>query len=191
MKHGPLIALACMTAAVLSLAATPASQPAPAATPPSWDSYRLIVSRNMFARDRAAPTSRRYTPSPRRSENGEPELILTGVIVQEELRIAFFEDSRSGLTYRVPVGGVLGSVAVESISLDGVELRGEGRARRIAIGENLSGAAGTSLRDAASQPTTAAAGTSAESQPAGPPTDKGLEDILERMRQRRLQEMKS
>jgi hypothetical protein len=178
-------------------AATPATKPAPSENKVTWDSYRLIVTRNIFSRDRRAPTRERtptYTPSAPRPQPTGPNLVLTGVVVQETQCIAFFEDSASGDTTGAVAGQALAKGRVRSVCLDGVEYESGGVCRKIAIGQSLDGQsvsfdrtptasapAGTATTSSTSEPSTS-------SQPSGS-GDKGTNDVLERMRQRRQQEL--
>lgn len=174
--------------------ATPASQ-STGVTKTSWEDYRLILSRNIFSRNRTAPR--------RESRNGfsrpvrpavESFLVLRGVGMQENLRIAFVEDTRSGQSYRVATGKSLGGGLIQSISLDGVEYVLNGASRQINIGESLTGVPAGSA-STSSQPSTLSADPTATSQaapagasPAPSSAPASVNDLIERMRQRRLQE---
>ena len=182
---GPKASFMLLTAlalAALALAAgpsTPASRPASAAAP-SWDSYRIIVTRNIFQRDRSSSSRRGGSTSRPAARDFEHSVVLTGVALQDAARVAFFEDVRTGETTLACVGQTLGAGTIASISLDSVEYQSGTSSRKIAIGENLAGAVATpSSSPAASQPAS------------GPSTNaasKGGSEIEERMRQRRLQE---
>ena len=189
---GGLIALIVASAAFLAAAAWAA---APASSPVSgnkaaWDDYRLIVERNIFSRDRVAPSrGDRSAYGRSASAAGESGLTLTGVAVQGELRVAFIEDSRTGEMVRATVGQAIGSGVIAAVRLDGVDYRRDGTTQTINIGESLSGSSATTepSLSASSQPAGAEA-AGAEATPAKAPSSAN--SVEERMRLRRLQELK-
>lgn len=186
----PLLLLPAGLVVFLAAGATPTG--APASRPSgSWDSYRLVVTRNIFARDRSARSRVRpvFSQPTTTYGSGQQELVLFGVVVQDGLRLGLFEDTQTHQTVRVPAGQVVGRGTVVSVSLDGVEYRSGGATRNIAIGESLSG---LPAAPRASAPTSLPAGSATSGTATGPgePADKGASDILERMRQRRAQELR-
>jgi hypothetical protein len=182
---------ALLLAALAGSGATPASQSTGVAKT-AWDDYRLILSRNIFSRTRTAPgrEGRGGFVRPTRT-TAESFLVLRGVGMQDELRIAFVEDTRSGQSYRVAAGKSLGGGVIRSVSLDGVEYVLNGASRTVNIGETLTGVPAGSVASS-SQPATAGAGLAAATSQAAPPASgpSSVNDLIERMRQRRLQETK-
>jgi hypothetical protein len=154
----------------------------------TWEEYRLVLDRNIFSRDRGArPQPRSFRSSVTRT--AEDYLILTGVGAQEGLdRVAFFEDAQSGQLFTVSVGRPLGRGILTAISLDSVEYRAAGVTRRIAVGENLTGVVASAYSLAASSQADEEGGSAATTQPLDT-AGKSSNDILEKMRQRRLQEI--
>ena len=177
-----------------TLLAATAGAPAASSDPPagSWEDYRLIVSRNIFSRSRSVPSApRQYTFSPPTAPRPaiQDDLLLVGIAVQDDARVAFFEDSRSGRTLRVPVGGALGAGTVEAISLNSVEYRLGGSTRRILIGQTQTGLTGPAVLSSA-EPAPSDPAASGPAGPTGQAPSAGDGDILERMRRRRLEETK-
>lgn len=178
--------------AVTAIGASPTTRPAmvPAA---SWSDYKVIVDRNIFSRSRTPRSGgTRYVPQerPRSNNREEPEMTLSGVAVHLAVRLAFFDDPQSGETLRVGVGQRVGKGTVVSIAPEGVELRLDDRVRRVQIGQTVSGreaVRSTVMTTASSQPV---GETSPSASDRGDSKDKGTNDILERMRQRRLRELK-
>lgn len=174
---------------LLILASVAASAAAPEnsadARKAAWDDYQILITRNIFSRDRSPqrPTQIAVPPPLPRPEN--PAFVLTGVTVCGEVRTAFFENNQTGETVQVSTGGTVGGGTVASISLDSVEYSSGGATRKIAVGENLAGVAGTLSGPAAS--TSQPAVSEAAASPGGAGNDSA-KDIIERMRQRRLQE---
>lgn len=165
----------------------PGSEPATASSQAAGglDRYRLVVTRNIFLRDRGSGSFRRAESSsmPSVPRRGEDELVLRGVGVQEDGRVAFLEDTRSGQVLRVAAGQSIGPGTVLSVSLDGLQLQAGEAVRTIAIGESLSG------RAAASAPASMGSASSAPAASQTRPADSGgLSDIEVRMRLRRQQE---
>ncbi|MCE5327725.1 MAG: hypothetical protein LLG01_15070 [Planctomycetaceae bacterium] len=187
------IVLAMAAAAALPAAApVPATQSAsaPSVRPKrSLDDYRLIVDRNIFSRDR---TRRTYgaarsnaVPAAVQAAPRQRHLVLTGVALQGVAPMAFFEDSLDGQTLWVQLGTPIAHGVLAEISLDSVTYRSSAGDRAIAIGEDIEGIPVT-LPAATTQSASAPAGAAAEL-PASSGSDN---DVLQRMRLRRLQELK-
>ena len=198
---------------ILLAAAAQAEQPAnsPAIAPAdSWDRYRVLAERNVFTRNRSHHAETASTAAEAPSAAAAPEasadeqsMTLTGVVRQRDEWVAFVEDGRTSTTTRVRPGESLGAGTVASIAFGGIEYyRGADR-KAIAVGQNLAGlwptpppappaatpAAGPTATGATAT-ATASAGTSTQVKPASGTTAAGSADVLERMRQRRAQELK-
>ncbi|HEX2971938.1 MAG TPA: hypothetical protein VHP11_06375 [Tepidisphaeraceae bacterium] len=154
------------------------------------EKYGLIVQRNIFARNRVQASQR---PSEARNE-APPKpaqyLILTGIVRREDADgyFAFIEDTRAGTTSKVQVGQVLAQGTVIQIDFDSIQYEFEGKPIRVEIGKTLVGASSTP-RASTTQP----AGDSSMAQSPSRTESTSSEpsnDIAERMRQRRLQELK-
>jgi hypothetical protein len=107
-------------------------------------------------------------------------LVLTGVAIRQEVRVAFFEDNQTGELVKAVVGDVLQGGKLASISLDGVEFSSDHNTRKVAIGEGLLGGPSVDMSSVRTSETTAA--------PAG--SSSSGDDILERMKKRRAKELK-
>ena len=147
---------------------------APSPTANSWESYQGIVTGNIFSRERQRDRGDRQ-PSSRRS--GPPEWVLTGIATCGDTPVAFFEENQSGQVVWAAVGTGVGGGEVLGLCLDSVNVRFGGTSRCVRVGQNIRG-------EASSMPS-ATGGAGAASAPSGPGSD-----VLERMRQRRLQEMR-
>jgi hypothetical protein len=177
-----------------------AAGPAAAAPALAWADYQIIVSRNIFSRDRGrrGPIGPnidfRRPPEP---PSGDNYVVLTGTLVQGDLHLALFEDGRTGQTSMVAEGHPYLNGTVVSISLDHVEYRTEQGLRTVAIGQNLRGVE-MPVYLAAALPTTAPASTQPATGAALEPTTlpSGVLPLVrppgmsmeEWMRLRRLQE---
>jgi hypothetical protein len=136
--------------AALAGGATPTSAPSGGRTA-SWDSYRLILSRNIFARDRQAASFPSRFPREFAPRTGDQNLVLRGTVLQGPDRLAFFEDVRTEDCTEAAVGQAIGGGTLTWVGLDSVEYRAAaGPVRQIQIGEDLSGQPAASV--ASSQP---------------------------------------
>jgi hypothetical protein len=150
----------------------------PAAT---FDDYRIVLERNIFLKDRTPqrrPVFRPIRPAP--TQPAPHQLVLTGVAIRQEIRVAFFEDDQTGELVKAVVGDVVQGGKLASISLDGVEFSRDNKTRKVAIGEGLLGGSSVDMSSAPSSETTAG--------PAG--SSSSGDDILERMKKRRAKELK-
>jgi len=214
-SHFLRIALLASLLPAAATAAQPANAPAIAPTD-SWDRYRVLSERNVFLKNRWRPAEfeRRYVaPAPTPAETDEQSMVLTGVVQQRDEWVAFVEDSRTGRTTRARAGQTLGAGTVAAITIDGIDYyRGDDH-KTIAVGQNLAGLTTTlqtstptaappaalttpystsaATPPATSSGTPAAPGvTSTQVQPVSGTASGGNEDILERMRRRRAEELK-
>jgi len=172
------------------VATKPAPRPVEAVTPakkktPTFDDYKIVFTRNIFLKDRRPPRQNRTSfsrPAPP-TQPAPPQMVLTGVTIRHEVRLAFFEDSRGGLIKAV-IGDVLQGGKLLSIALDGVEVSLKGKTKKVAIGESILGGGPVDISSVGTSGSTAA--------PALGTTDSTSsgDDILERMKKRRQKELK-
>ena len=154
----------------------------------SSDSYRdqfgVISERNMFVKDRVRGRGEGAStqPSTRPTEaplTPEESYVLRGVVFENDLFTAYFENLATSRIEAVNVGAELAQMRIADVALDAVELEKNGQTQWIAIGRDLRG-------DPARQTKLSGATTA----PAGPATatDPATLSVEERLRQRRLQE---
>ena len=180
----------------LASVAVAASSPpsAPSGRSASWDDYSILLTRNIFSQSRTAARSsgRPAIPQPRPRRADDPTFVLTGVAIRGDVQIAFFENSKTGEVTQTVAGWPLGGGTVQSVAANSVEFNIGGTTRRINIGENLDGVA-TALSAPDSAPPSAATTESAgvaTTNTTTKSTGSSANDILERMRQRRLNQVK-
>jgi len=187
-----------------------------------FESYRILVDRNIFVRNRRPPMPDRpdRRPTEYRAPTA-PRLVLTGTARSGDSIIAFFENSRTGDTRRVSVGKTLGEAVIQAITLDGAVIQDGETTRTIRIGSDLSGQTVALPRPATTTVATSppAAPSRPEErederggppeppeeggQPGEPPSEPqeaatpenadsadAIAEILERMRQRREEELR-
>jgi hypothetical protein len=178
-----------------------------------YDRYAVLVERNIFSKNRphvyrrpgaaaAAPEARREPPPP-----VERSFVLTGIVKELEKPSAFVEDVRSGRTSKLKCGDSIAQGKLTEVGLDHVLYEADGRKTRVELGQDLSGGAsrlavrvappasstpGTGAAPGAEKPASTSP-SSATTPPAdGKPADagSGVDDVAERLRKRRLEEMK-
>ena len=170
--------VAAITATRPSVAKGPAPRP-----PATFDDYRIVFERNIFLKDRAPKRVRPYVRPVRTAPQSQPaphQLVLTGVAIRQEVRVAFFEDDQSGELVKAVIGDVLQGGKLTSISLDSVEFSLDHKTRKVAIGEGLLGGSSVDMSSVHTSDTTAA--------PTG--SSSSGDDILEKMKKRRAKELK-
>ena len=161
---------------------------APGDSGPKWDSFRVLIERNIFLRDRASARPRPSSQGPQRVIVRDPDedLVLTGSVRQGQVAVAFIEDVRSGRVQRLWAGDAVGSGRISAITLDDIEYVRNGTTTKIEIGRSLGGSPATPPITAATQPARSRSEASgiADEAPGG-----DAASILERMRLRRQQEL--
>jgi hypothetical protein len=160
---------------------------------------------------RQGPNTPSIPPQPPKPVDTDQYIVLLGIGLEGPQYTAFFEDSKADKMLQVLTGDVVGKGRLRAVNLDSVQYDRGGKFRTVKVGYTLTGtqaasmgfvmpapsasaaASGTSrsgsstptpMAPATTQPTTAPS-TGATSAPA----PNGLQDILERMRQRREQEL--
>ena len=146
--------------------------------------FALLVSRSVFVHGRM-PDIRPPGPGPGPTPTQRPEkaLLFNGATNADGELVAFVEDITAGKVLKLRVGDPVARGKVAGITLESFDYDSAGKKQRIALGQNLDGEAGT----ATSRPTT----SDSPSGFSGPltPGGTGPMDMLERMRQKRAQEL--
>ncbi len=188
-----LAVLATIVIASAAQTSKPESQDPGAPGRPTWDSFRVLTERNIFLRDRARPSRPSRSTDDRVREvvvrDSDEDLILTGTVCQGSVAMAFIENVRIGEIERLYVGDNVGKGKITGITLDDIEYVRNGTTTKIEIGQNLRG----SITITTSLPSTAATmpaeNGSGESGSKPGPSPDNTSSILERMRQKRQQEL--
>ena len=151
------------------------------------------------------------TPQPPKPVDTDQYIVLLGIGLEGPQYTAFFEDTGAGKILQVLTGDVVGKGRLRAVNLDSVQYDRGGKFSIVKVGYTLTGTQAASMGFAtpASSASAAASGTSrsgsstptstapATTQPTtapstgatSAPVSDGLQDILERMRQRREQEL--
>ena len=204
-----LLAASGVAHAASAPATAPSSQPA---RPQSYsDRYSILSQRNIFLKDRSRgsggrsgdgrndPSTTQASLQPSRRPI-EEQMVLTGIVEEGGQYRAYVEDSAAGAVIRVSTGDRLAHGRVARIALDSIEYEPqssggvEGKKTLIAIGSDLTGREVSFSASAfASSASSAAAGAAASTAPSGAeglnPNDPNL-TMEQRLKLRRLQELK-
>jgi hypothetical protein len=158
---------------------------------PAWDRYEVLVTRNMFSRVRGRPVSRvPDRTAPPVPVAPERYVVLTGIAQQGDASVAFLEDLRSGETWLVRAGEETVRGSVRAVSASGLSYEWEGGTVEVALGETLEGHAGSEEMGfvGATEVSGVEDGGAGVSVPASP-VGSSEADLLERLRQRRQEEL--
>jgi len=113
-------------------------------------------------------------------------MTLTGIVRQDTEYIAFFEEFATRQVTRVRSGEKVMDGTIEKITLDYADYNENGNVRRVKIGENLEKILSSSGGGEVSASTRAPA---IEVLPSSAPAASGENTLIERMRERRRQEI--
>ena len=209
------IAAAAMAASGSSpgRSAKPPAAPSTKADKPAKADFSILVQRNIFDRNRRPPVVRKPpTPRPKptytppKPVDADQYFVLRGIALEGSQFTAFFENTRDGKMLQVRPGDTVGKGRVQAVNIDSAQYQRGDKLTVIPVGHTLTGsrAPGAGFETPAPRPSVSTAkptapspGPSATTQPttapAGAPTSApasgGMQDILERMRRRRQQEL--
>jgi len=162
-------ALALILGAVGSAAASAQIEERP------WEGYEILVTRNIFSqvRGRRALEAQPQEPDPERF------VYLRGVMRRAQGFVALLEDTRSGQVISCRSGDHVVRGEVKEVTLDGIRYVQDGAEVAVSVGENLEKGA----------PAVASGQAAGSAQEAPRPASGAAADALEKMRQRRQQEL--
>ncbi len=159
------------------------------------EKYGVISERNIFLRERSKPrepTTRETTRPTTVSapESPEKQIILRGVVIEDNEFRAYFEKVGGGML-RVAPGEALAMGTLAEIVIDAVAYEQSGHIKWIEIGQNLEGTRQKVISPVLVAPTTAQTATPGASAEVGtsgatPPASGGSLSVEERMRLRKL-----
>ncbi len=89
-----------------------------------WDKYKVILTRNMFSRDRV-PDKERRDRRPGPTVNPESYFLLRGVVQEDNRFLAFVEDKQSGSVLRLHEGDHVARGQIKSLTLDSLEYQSQ------------------------------------------------------------------
>lgn len=158
----------------------------------SWDTYKIVVERNMFSRQRGprVERTRRQVPVAPPAPDPESYVVLKGIVQEDGAFIAFLEDTQSGQILRVRQGDSVLRGKIKALTLDSIEYEYADKITNVTMGLNLQGGqAGTTLTGmyelTRTSPTTPAAGATESSTL----SSEDEAEILRQLMQRRQQQV--
>jgi len=163
-----------------------AATPQAPARKQSYDSFRLVQTRNIFDPERRPNAG--GAPPQQAAPSGADYVALTGIMMTTEKTLAFFSGSRPEYSKVLSVSGTIAGTTVTKIATANIEVERDKKTITVAVGQTvpLDG----SVPVAAPVPTISTPSTSGSGVPliSGLPSDK--EALLRRMMERRQQELK-
>ena len=186
-------------AAALCTACAHAQSPQPPTTPAAgFESYRVVVNRNIFdpTRRQRRETPPQPPPSAPAPAPARDHIDLTGVLLSPEATVAFFEGSREEHGKVLKTGDTIAQYTIARIQSDRVVLSGDKGTLELPVGGSLQqtedGAWQAQEREGAlAKPVSLAsgsAGTAAASSGSGS-TSSSASDLLKKMLERRKKEL--
>ncbi|UCF17121.1 MAG: hypothetical protein JSW59_06600 [Phycisphaerales bacterium] len=172
---------------------SPGYSQGPPNPPYSWDTYKIVVERNMFSRQRMPRVDRRrrrQVPVAPPAPEPESYVVLKGIVQQGDTFIAFLEDTQSGQILRVREGDSVVRGRIKTLTLDSIEYEFEDRTTVVTMGLNLQGGRGgttfTGMYELTQMSATAPAEDTTESSSI-PAEDEA--EILRQLMERRQQQI--
>ena len=111
----------------------------------AWENYQIILQRNIFSRQRGP----RIDPSQRQRIDAPPPPspesyhILKGIVQENNIFIAFIENTQRGQIIKVREGDSVARGIVKAINLDTIEYHFEERKFTVSMGYDLEGGRGS------------------------------------------------
>lgn len=166
-----------------------------------WSQFKIVVERNIFSRQRGRRRRQerseverpRYVPTP------ESMVVLKGVVEENGLFEAFFEDTRAGSMLRIRKGQDVARGQVEALTLDHVVFRHGDKTRIVTLGQNLEGTFGSGniglnemmewSQTAATATPSTEPGTTESGTPTPEASSEDENEILKKLLERRRQQL--
>ena len=186
-------AMLALAAGALVLPVVAAAQDRSGAMDRSFD---VLTQKSIFSRDRsrASGQSANAQTRPVRVLSPEQSVAFRGVLCPDEEYVAFVENVQTGQISVVKAGDELARGRVAAITLDALAYDADGKVRQIHLGQDLTGEIAAPSGGSYSTGTAgtiaggSAGGAATSSAPPPPVGDASQQAILERLRQKRLQE---
>jgi len=158
--------------------------------PASWEDYTVVVTKNIFLRNRGS-SSRRAEDAAREAPPAPPPehyMMVRGTVQQGQEFLAFLEDIRTGTTSVLRVGEAVATGRLTAITLDNVEYESNGVAKTVMIGQNLEAQAASPLGMGELSEVVGSSQVPLSGTAGGKPASQEDTAVMERLRQRRQEE---
>lgn len=155
--------------------------------------YAVLTERSLFMKTRPASDlpPRNYTPpsttsAESSSARAERSMVFNGATEVDGVGIAIFEDTAAGKILKFKVGDAIARGTIKRITIAGLEYEVAGRVIPVSIGQTLEGTEAPDLMSRA-----VVTNSPSATQPTTSPADGvgGSNDVLERLRAKRRQEL--
>jgi hypothetical protein len=157
----------------------------------SWAKYQIILQRNIFSRQRG-PVRQRQTAQARPviTRNRESYLILKGIVQQDNIFIAFIEDTQNNSILKLHEGDNIARGVAKNFTLDSIEYQLQDKTFSVAIGRDLEGGQGTLPMSTLLQLSVASRSAKDPNTPTKETTPTGDEaEILKKLMEQRKQQL--
>jgi hypothetical protein len=155
-----------------------------------WTKFDIILTRNVFSRQRIPARAVGIVEPPKVMPNPESYFLLRGVSQEYGQFIAFVEDKQGGSVLRLHHGDHVARGTIKSLNLDVLEYQLGDKTTAVSLGLDLEGGHGAiTASDLASLPQTAAPAAPGQSAgaPAAPSANEA--EILKRLMEQRKQQI--
>jgi hypothetical protein len=110
----------------------------------SWAKYQIILQRNIFSRQRGPVRQRQAAQArPVITRNRESYLILKGIVQQDNIFIAFIEDTQNNSILKLHEGDSIARGVARNFTLDSIEYQLQDKTVSVTVGRDLEGGQGT------------------------------------------------
>ncbi len=114
---------------------SPSPAPRPPSGPPTYDSFRLVRTRNVFDPDRRPVRPVTNAPAP---VAGRADYVtLTGTLLTPDKTYAFFSGSRSEFNRVLTVKERIASATIAGITVQHIEIERDGKRTVVAVGQTV------------------------------------------------------
>ena len=188
-RRAKCLLVAAVLFLLLSVQALGRAQEDRSSTAPGFDSFRIVVDRNIFDPNRRASRPERRS-APKEPAAQPDQIALTGVLIHEGAAVAFFEGTKPEYSVDLKEGGTVAGYTVVEIRTDGLKLSKDGREIELPVGSGLSRQNGAEW-ELSSSPSFLSRGepSSGERPAETKSSDSSSADLLERLRTRRRREV--
>jgi hypothetical protein len=188
-RRAKCLLVAAVLSFLLSVQALGRAQENRSSTAPGFESFRIVVDRNIFDPNRRA--SRPESRSEPKEPAAEPDQIaLTGVLIHEGAAVAFFEGTKPEYSVDLKEGGTVAGHRVVEIRTDGLKLSKDGRETALRVGSGMSRQNGGEWGLSSSPSFLNRREPSSGEKPAeAKSSDSSSTDLVERLRKRRTREV--
>lgn len=159
----------------------------------SWETYKVIIDRNMFSRQRGSrrQDSRREQVAPP-APDPETYHLLKGIAQEDGQYIGFIENTQTGQVIKVMKGAKAARGEITDLTLDSIEYKLEDKTTIVKIGYNLQGQFGAASSTGYYSPLSTFSNTSTSSTTtttSKPISSEDEADLLKQLMERRKQQI--